>query len=52
MATKIGQSVWKFLDERFLFTGLIAFAKKKTVPEHRRSFWYFFGGICLFLTVI
>jgi len=52
MAKKIGQSVWKFLDERFLLSGLIAFGKKKTVPEHRHSFWYFFGGICLFLTGI
>jgi cytochrome b6 len=52
MAAKIGQSLWKFLDERFLLSGLIAFGKKKTVPEHRRSFWYFFGGICLFLTMI
>jgi cytochrome b6 len=52
MANNIGQSVWKFLDERFLLSQLIAFGKKKTVPEHRHSFWYFFGGICLFLTVI
>jgi cytochrome b6 len=52
MAAKIGPSVWKFLDERFMLSELIAFGKKKTVPEHRRSFWYFFGGICLFLTGI
>jgi cytochrome b6 len=52
MAKKIGQSIWKFLDERFLLSQLIAFGKKKTVPEHRHSFWYFFGGICLFLTAI
>ena len=52
MAKNIGQSVWKFLDERFLLSQLIAFGKKKTVPEHRHSFWYFFGGICLFLTAI
>jgi cytochrome b6 len=52
MAPKIGQSVWKFLDERFMLSQLITFGKKKTVPEHRRSFWYFFGGICLFLTAI
>ena len=25
------------------------FAKKKKVPEHNYSFWYYFGGICLFL---
>jgi hypothetical protein len=33
MAAKIGQSIWKFIDERFLLSGLIAFAKKKTVPS-------------------
>ena len=52
MASKIGQSVWNFLDERFLLSEIIAFGKKKTVPEHRRSFWYFLGGVCLFLTAI
>jgi len=52
MAKNIGQNIWNFLDERFLLSGLISFGKKKTVPEHRHSFWYFFGGICLFLTGI
>jgi quinol-cytochrome oxidoreductase complex cytochrome b subunit len=52
MAAKIGPSLWKFFDDRFMLSALIAFGKKKTVPEHRRSFWYFFGGICLFLTAI
>lgn len=52
MAKKIGQNIWNFLDERFLLSDIIAFGKKKTVPEHRHSFWYFFGGICLFLTGI
>ncbi len=52
MATNIGQGLWKFLDERFMLSGLVAFGKKKKVPEHGRSFWYFFGGICLFLTGI
>jgi cytochrome b6 len=52
MAKSIGPNIWKFLDERFMLSDLVAFGKKKTVPEHRRSFWYFFGGICLFLTGI
>ena len=52
MAKSIGPGIWKFLDERFMLSDLVAFGKKKTVPEHRRSFWYFFGGICLFLTGI
>ncbi len=52
MAKNIGTSLWAFLDERFGLTSLVGFAKKKTVPEHKQSFWYFFGGICLFLTGI
>ena len=35
-----------------IYSGLVKFAKKKTVPEHSQSFWYYFGGICLFLTGI
>lgn len=46
------QSVWSFLDERFQVQSILKFAKKKTVPEHEQSFWYFFGGICLFLTAL
>jgi cytochrome b6 len=46
---RLGRSLGKFFDERFLLSDLSAFAKKKTVPEHKHSFWYFFGGISLFL---
>jgi len=49
MAKNIGRALFKFFDERFLLSDLGAFAKKKTVPEHKHSFWYFFGGISLFL---
>jgi cytochrome b6 len=52
MAKSFGRTIWEFLDERFMISTLLRFAGKKTVPEHRRSFWYFFGGICLFLTGI
>jgi len=50
MAKGAARAVWEFLDDRFLISSLLGFAGKKTVPEHGRSFWYFFGGICLFLT--
>lgn len=46
------QDVWKYVDERFQVQSILKFAKKKTVPEHGQSFWYFFGGICLFLTIL
>ncbi len=47
--------VWKikeFFDSRFKLTLLSVLAKGKTVPEHKHSFWYYFGGICLFLFII
>jgi cytochrome b6 len=46
------QTVWTFLDERFQIQALAGFAKKKSVPEHKHSAWYFLGGICLFLTAL
>jgi len=49
---KLGQNIFSYLDDRFRFQGLFDFAKKKKVPEHSYSFWYYFGGICLFLTGI
>jgi cytochrome b6 len=49
---KFGRNIVAYLDDRFQFQGLFDFAKKKKVPEHPYSFWYYFGGICLFLTGI
>ncbi|NIM58015.1 MAG: cytochrome bc complex cytochrome b subunit [Candidatus Aminicenantes bacterium] len=46
------QNIYSYIDSRFKLSSLILFAKKKKVPEHRYSFWYYFGGICLFLFVI
>ncbi|MCL6482480.1 MAG: cytochrome bc complex cytochrome b subunit, partial [Firmicutes bacterium] len=41
-----------WLDERFGWAELTAWLRKKTVPRHRYSFWYYLGGITLFLFVI
>lgn len=41
--------VQAWIDERFGWAELIAPLKKKTVPHHRLSYWYFLGGITLFL---
>ena len=46
------QSTYSYIDSRFKLTELAKFAKKKKVPEHKHSFWYYFGGICLFLFII
>ena len=42
----------RWLDERLDWDDLIAPLRHKTVPTHRLSYWYFFGGITLFLFVI
>jgi cytochrome b6 len=49
---KIAQNVFDYVDERFKLKGLIEFSKHKKVPEHEYSFWYYFGGISLFLAGI
>ena len=41
-----------WLDERFGWDSLIAPLRKKTVPLHRLSYWYFLGGMTLFLFII
>ncbi len=49
---KIGRVIYSHLDQRLRLSSLIEMAKKKKVPEHKFSFWYYFGGICLFLFFI
>ena len=41
-----------WLDERFGWDELVAPLRKKTVPRHRHSYWYYLGGITLFLFLI
>ncbi|HZQ70366.1 MAG TPA: cytochrome bc complex cytochrome b subunit [Terriglobales bacterium] len=41
-----------WLDERLEWDDLIAPLREKSVPRHRLSYWYFLGGITLFLFVI
>jgi cytochrome b6 len=44
--------VQTWIDERFGWAELIAPLKHKTVPRHHLSYWYFLGGITLFLFLI
>ena len=41
-----------WLDDRFGLAELTKPLRKKTVPMHRLSYWYFLGGITLFLFII
>ncbi|MGQ9618082.1 MAG: cytochrome b [Candidatus Aminicenantia bacterium] len=42
---------YKWFEERIPLKELVEFISKKGVPLHGKSYWYFFGGICLFLYI-
>jgi cytochrome b6 len=44
--------VMTWLDERFGTGSLEEFLRHKTVPIHRHTIWYYFGGMTLFLFVV
>ena len=44
--------IYDWVDERLGLTELAVFARKKTVPVHAQSFWYYWGGISLFLFLV
>ncbi len=53
MTTKsIANTVYSWVDERLGLGELAKFARKKTVPVHKQSFWYYWGGISLFLFLV
>lgn len=37
-----------WLDERLPIAGAKTFLQNKLVPQHKHSFWYYFGGLTLF----
>jgi len=45
-------SLRRWLDERFGWADLTAPLREKTVPLHNLTYWYFLGGITLFLFAI
>ncbi|MFV1989922.1 MAG: cytochrome bc complex cytochrome b subunit [Acidimicrobiales bacterium] len=44
--------VFNWLDERFELKPLIEFGRKKTVPLHKYTFFYYLGGITMVLFVV
>ena len=48
----LNQAVYQWLDERLGLAEALAFAKKKTVPVHRHSSWYYWGGVSLFFFLV
>jgi cytochrome b6 len=44
--------LWTWLDQRVGLKDLEYLARKKEVPVHRHSIWYYLGGMTLFLFII
>ena len=51
-ADKRHGKLWVWLDERLGLAELEKLAKKKEIPVHRHTVWYYFGGMTLFLFLI
>lgn len=45
-------AAWSWLDERLGLGPLVEHARHKTVPQHKHSGWYYWGGICLLLFLV
>jgi len=46
------EKIFSWFDERYSISKLFDIAKHKTVPVHRGSVWYYFGGVTLFLFIV
>jgi quinol-cytochrome oxidoreductase complex cytochrome b subunit len=44
--------LWRWLDERIGLAELQKMARKKEIPVHRHSLWYYLGGMTLFLFIV
>jgi cytochrome b6 len=44
--------LWQWLDTRIGLADVEKLARKKAVPVHRHTVWYYFGGMTLFLFTI
>ena len=45
-------SIFTWLNDRIGFAAVMPLLRKKEVPLHRHSFWYYIGGMALFLFVL
>jgi cytochrome b6 len=50
--TKVSDLAAWFQERFYVLVPVIDYLKKKEVPKHRLSFWYYFGGLALFFFII
>ncbi len=44
--------LWEWFDNRLGLAGFERMARKKEVPVHKHTFWYYLGGMTLFLFIV
>lgn len=52
MLTETHSKVVGWIDERLPMSDVVKFFARKTVPRHKHSFWYYFGGLTLFFFIV
>ena len=52
MDKPVSEKLGDWFEERLELSALAKFFKKKTVPMHRHSIWYYFGGMTLFFFAV
>lgn len=50
--SKVHERIQDYMVDRLGIEDILKVAKKKTVPEHKHSFWYYWGGISLFCFIV
>jgi len=50
--TKPSSRLYEWLDVRLGLTPILELALHKRVPEHKHSFWYYWGGITMFFFLV
>jgi len=48
----MGSRLYDWIDQRVKVQALVDYMAQKSVPKHRHSIWYYFGGISLFFFII
>ena len=48
----LSEKIVAWLDQRLYLTSFLNYLRKKSVPNHRHTFWYLFGGLTLFFFIV
>jgi cytochrome b6 len=48
----MAKRTYEWLDERLGISDIVKVAGHKQVPDHKHSFWYYWGGISLFFFIV